>query len=212
MAVYDLEEQERIDALKDWWEANRAAVIGGIAAFVLALAGYFGWQAYRDQQLVKAESMNKDFVKAVDSRDTAKVVAAAGQLSTQAGDSFHATSAALIAAKAAFDAKDYANARTQLEWAFTKGQSNLRPIAGLRLAQVLMEEKKFDDALKVLDGIKEEAYVSLVADTRGDALMAKGSKDEARMAWQTAIDKAGERSAIKQGVQIKLDSVGGVSK
>lgn len=212
MAVYDLEEQERIDALKDWWEANRAVVIGVVAVVVLSIAGYFGWQAYRAQQLVKAEELQKEFTKALDARDTAKAVAAAGQLANQAGDSFHATAAAFAAAKAAFDTKDYANARQQLEWAFNKGQANLRPIAGLRLAQVLMEEKKFDDALKILDTIKDESYVALVADTRGDVLMAKGSKDEARMAWQTAVEKAGERSATKQAAQIKLDSIGGVAK
>jgi predicted negative regulator of RcsB-dependent stress response len=212
MAVYDLEEQERIDALKDWWEANRAVVIGVVALVVLAIGGYFGWNAYRAQQLVKAEELHKEFIKALDARDTGKVVAAASQLTSQVGDSFHATSAALASAKTAFDAKDFATARQQLEWASQKGQAVLRPIAGLRLTQVLLEEKKFDEALKVLDGIKDDSYQALVADTRGDVLMAKGSKDEARMAWQTAVEKAGERSAIKQAAQIKLDAVGGVSK
>lgn len=212
MAVYDLEEQERIDALKDWWETNRVVVLGVAGIAVAAIAGYFGWQAYRHEQLVKAEALHKEFSKVLDQRDAAKTGSATAALFEQAPSSFQASSAAFGAAKVAFDAKDYATARQKLEWLVDKGNAELRPIARVRLAQVLLEDKKYDDALKVLDSVKEEGFTSLVADVKGDVLMAKGSRDEARLAWQLAVDKAGERSSIKQLAQIKLDSVGGVAK
>ncbi|MBL8517711.1 MAG: tetratricopeptide repeat protein [Betaproteobacteria bacterium] len=212
MAVYDLEEQERIDALKDWWESNRAVVLGVAGVVVASLAGYFGWQAWRHSQLVKAESLYTEFSKVADLRDPAKLAGATAPLLEQTPGIFHASSAALIAAKTAFEAKDFAAARKNLEWLIDKGVESLRPIARIRLAQVLLEEKKYDEALKTLDGVKEEAFTALVSDVKGDVHMAKGSKDEARLAWQTAVDKAGERSAIKQLSQIKLDSVGGVAK
>jgi predicted negative regulator of RcsB-dependent stress response len=212
MAVYDLEEQERIDALKDWWETNRVVVLGVAGVVVASLAGYFGWQSWRNSQLVKAESLYTEFTKVVDQRDPAKLATATAPLLDQTAGTFQASSAALVAAKTAFDAKDYAAASKNLQWVIDKGVESLRPIARLRLAQVLLEEKKYDEALKTLEGVKEEAFISLVSDVKGDVLMAKGNKDEARLAWQTAIDKAGERSAIKQISQIKLDSVGGVAK
>lgn len=212
MAVYDLEEQERIDALKDWWETNRVVVLGVAGVVVTAIAGYFGWQSWQHSQLVKAESLYKDFTKVVDQRDAAKLPAAAAPILEQTGSTFQASSAALLAAKTAFEAKDFATARQNLEWMISKGAADLRPIARLRLAQVLLEEKKFDDALKVLDAIKEDSFIALASDVKGDVLMAKGNKEEARLAWQAAVDKAGERSAIKQLAQIKLDSVGGVAK
>lgn len=212
MAVYDLEEQERIDALKDWWEANRAVVLGVAGVVVASIAGYFGWQAWKQSQLVKAESLYKTFTQVVDQRDAGKLAEATAPLLEQTGGTFQASSAALLAAKTAFEAKDYAGARKHLEWLIDNGATDLRPLGRVRLAQVLLEDKKHDDALKVLDQVKEEAYLALAADLKGDVLMAKGSKDEARLAWQAAIDKAGERSAIKQLAQIKLDAVGGVAK
>jgi predicted negative regulator of RcsB-dependent stress response len=212
MAVYDLEEQERIDALKDWWETNKVVVIGVAAVAVAAIGGYFGWQAWRHNELVKAETLYKEFNKVVDLRDPAKLPAATAPLLDQTAGTFQASSAALIAAKAAFDAKDFATARKNLEWVVDKGAADLKPVARVRLAQVLLEDKKYDDALKVLDAIKEESFIALASDIKGDVLMAKGSKDEARLAWQVAVDKAGERSSIKQLAQIKLDSVGGVTK
>lgn len=212
MAVYDLDEQERIDALKDWWETNRVVILSVVGIAVAAVAAYFAWQAYKHEQLVKAETLHKEFSKVLDQRDAAKTGSATAPLFEQVPGSFQASSAALGAAKVAFDAKDYAAARQKLEWLVDKGNAELRPIARVRLAQVLLEDKKYDDALKVLDAVKEEGFISLVADVKGDVLMAKGSKDEARLSWQLAIDKAGERSAIKQLAQIKLDSVGGVAK
>lgn len=212
MAVYDLEEQERIDALKDWWEANRVVVLGVAGVVIATVAGYFGWQSWQNSQLVKAESLYKAFTKVVDQRDATKLPEAVTPLLEQTGGTFQASSAALLAAKTAFEAKDFAGARKHLEWLIEKGAADLRPIARLRLAQVLLEDKKYDDALKVLDQIKEDAFVALASDVKGDVLMAKGNKDEARLAWQAAVDKAGERSAIKQLAQIKLDAVGGVAK
>ncbi|MDX2219930.1 MAG: tetratricopeptide repeat protein [Burkholderiales bacterium] len=212
MAVYDLEEQERIDALKDWWETNRVVILGVAGVLVATVAGYFGWKAWQHSQLVKAESLYKSFTKVVDQRDATKLPEATAPLLEQTAGTFQATSAALLSAKTAFEAKDFAGARKSLEWMIDKGVADLRPIARLRLAQVLLEEKKYDEALKVLDQIKEESFIALASDVKGDVLMAKGSKDEARLAWQAAVEKAGERSAIKQVAQIKLDAVGGVAK
>ena len=51
MATYDLEEQEKIDELKSWWEVYGTLVIV-IAA--ICIAGVFGtqlWNHYQKQQI-----------------------------------------------------------------------------------------------------------------------------------------------------------------
>ena len=57
-------------------------------------------------------------------------------------------------------------------------------MARMRLAAVLLDEKKYDEALKVLDGNKDEAFTALVADLRGDIMLAQGRLDEARARLQ----------------------------
>jgi predicted negative regulator of RcsB-dependent stress response len=211
MAVYDLEEQERIDALKDWWDKNRTTVITVFAVVVLATAAYYGWKYYANQQNVQAEALHKEFVKVVAERDAKKISDAAGALIAKFPSSFFATDAAFSAAKASFDAKDFEGARKNLQWVVDKGKSELRAIARIRLATVLLEEKKYDEALKVVDAVTEEAYVALASDLKGDILTGKGSKEEARLAYQLALDKADSRSALRQSVQVKIDAVGGAS-
>lgn len=208
MAVYDLEEQERLDALKDWWERNRVTILAVTGIVILVLASHYGWKYYTGQQNVQAEALHKEFGKLVIERDAKKISGAATALIGKYPSTFFATDAALAAAKASFDAKDYESARKHLQWAADKGKTELRPIAHLRLGTVLLEEKKYDEALKSADAVKEESYLALASDLKGDILTAKGSKEEARLAYQMAIDKADARSPLKSSVQIKLDSLG----
>ena len=59
-------------------------------------------------------------------------------------------------------------------------------MARLRLAALLLQAKDYDGALKQLDGATAPTFAALVADRRGDVLMAQGKPDEARTAYQAA--------------------------
>lgn len=215
MATYDLEEQERIAALKDWWEKWRGWVMVCSAAFLIGVFGTHGWRYYQTKQATEAETLMKGVQKAAEeaaaTKDVKKLSEAANVLSEKYSSTFYATDAQLIAAKAAFDINDLPLAKKHLQWVVDHGRDSYQPIARLRLASVLLDEKKFDDALKVLDSVKDDAYTSSAADLRGDILLASGKKDEARAAYQLAFDKATERSSVKQLVQAKLDAVGGAA-
>ncbi len=59
--------------------------------------------------------------------------------------------AALAAAKAAFDANDLNGAKAQLQWVVDNGSDDeYKSLAALRLAGVLLDEKAYDEGLKVL--------------------------------------------------------------
>ena len=77
------------------------------------------------------------------------------------------------------------------------------------LAAVLLDEKKFDEALKSLDAVDDPSYAALVADLKGDIMLVQGRSDEARAAYKTAVEKAGDRNPLKQIAQTKLEALGG---
>ena len=79
----------------------------------------------------------------------------------------------------------------------------------MRLAAVLLEEKKYDEALRMLDANKDEAFAPLAADLRGDVMLAQGRLDEARAAYKLAAEKAGPRNPVKSIAETKLNALGG---
>jgi predicted negative regulator of RcsB-dependent stress response len=213
MAAYDLEEQERIDALRDWWQDWKLWVYVGVAAFVLGAAAVMGYQRYKISQSEQAEALFKNVQKtaeeAVASKDAKKLTEAANTLAEKFPGTFYATDVQLVAAKTAFDAKDFAAAKNHLQWVIDKGRDTHKNVARVRMASVLLDDKKYDDALKVLDGVKEDAFASVAADLRGDIYAVQGKRDEARAAYQVAVEKAGDRSTLKSISQAKLDVFGG---
>ena len=206
---YDFEEQERIAELKAWWEDNRWFVLGAVVALVVGLAGWRGWQSWSERQAEDAAAMYTPVAEAANGKDLKRITDAAMALRNKHSGSFYASQAALVAAKAAFDARDYDEARNQLQWVMDKGVEEHRGIARLRLAAVLLEQKKFDEALKVLDGNKDDAFAALVADLRGDVMLAQGRHDEARAAYKLAMEKAQPRNPVRTIAETKLNALGG---
>jgi predicted negative regulator of RcsB-dependent stress response len=216
MAAYDLEEQERIDALKDWWDKWGNWVYAAVAVFFAGVAGSQLWKNYQGKQHEEAEVLFKSVTKAsqesITAKDPKKLTEAAALMADKYPKSFQATEARLMAAKSEFDAGKLDEAAKHLQWVVDNGREAFRPVARVRLAQVFLDQKKFDEALKQLDQVKDAGFLSLAADVRGDVLNAQGKKAEARAAYELAVEKADERSPVKFVAQAKLDALGGSTK
>ena len=206
---YDFEEQERIAELKAWWEDNRLYVLGTIVALVIAYIGWQGWRWWNAKQAEDAAAMYKPVAEAAKTKDAKKIADAAQPLIAKHPASFYASEVALVSAKAAFDAGNLDEAKKQLDWALNNGVEEHKGVARTRLAAVLMEQKKYDEALTVLDGNKDPAFVASVADLRGDIMLAQGRVDEARAAFKLAIEKAEPRNPVKNIAETKLNALGG---
>jgi predicted negative regulator of RcsB-dependent stress response len=153
--------------------------------------------------------MYRPVADAVKNNDAKRLADATQALVGRHPGSFYASEAALVSAKAAFDANNLDEARKQLEWVMANGVEEHRGVARTRLAAVLMDQKKYDEALKVLDGNSDPAFAAMAADLRGDVMLAQGRMDEARSAYKLAVEKAGPRNPVKGIAETKLQALGG---
>lgn len=208
--MYDLEEQEQIDALKAWWRQHGRLLIVAAVAAIAAAGAVSGWRYYKDSQAAKASQLYATLEKAVRANDVKQVKEVAGQLIDQYGGTAYGPMAALAAAKADFDAGGSTSAARRLEWAAEHGRDEeVRAVARLRLASVRLDEKKYDEALKLLEAKHPESFTGMYADLRGDALLALGKAAEAKAAYKLALEKLPAQSNYRLLVQIKLDGLGG---
>lgn len=205
----DLEEQEQIAALKAWWAQYGTLTVTLILVCSLAAAGYQGWRYYRYQQATGAGTLYAQLVQADRAGDHKKVRDMAAVITRDYASTPYAALAALGAAQAGFEQKDLAAAKTHLQWVIDHArQPEVRDIARLRLAGVLLDEKKHDEALRLLEPEPVGSMTALYADVRGDILLAQGKRAEARAAYQTALDRSEAGSVFRNVVQVKLDALG----
>ena len=209
MAVYDLEEQEQIDEIKAWWTQYRAIVIGVVVAVAATVGGMRGWTYYQNKQGLEAGELYTQLQGAVGANEPKKVQDIAAVITDRYARTGYATFAALAAARAAFDSGDLAAAKTRLQWVVDHARDvEARDIARLRIGAVLVDEKNYDEALKVTDTPHVDSLSALYADLKGDVLVAQGKPQEARAAYQLALDKSEARSGYRALIQIKLDALG----
>ena len=209
MAYYDLEEQEQLDALKGWWRQWGIACVIGLGLALAAVAAYMAWGWYKDNQAIKASELYQSLHKSIRAGETKQAQETAATLTQQYKSTGYAALAALMVARLNFDKADIAAAKQNLQWVIDNSRDeDFKSVARFRLAGLLLDEKQFDPALKLLDVKPDHPMASLYADLRGDVLVAKGATAEARAAYQTAYEKTDARSPYRNLIQLKIDSLG----
>ena len=205
--AFDLQEQEQIAELKAFWQDYGRHIAAGVGIALAIYAGWKGWQAWENNQSSKA-SMIYASIEATSS-DAAKRTAAVEQLKKDYSRTAYAARAALISASVAFSGKDLAKAASELKWVVDNArEAALRDVARVRLANVLMDEKKYDDALAQLKSAEDQSFGALYSETRGDVLALKGDASGAADAYKQAIAKLPKDAANYKFVEIKLESTG----
>src|SRR2546423_14100607 len=149
MATYDLEEQEQLAAWRAWWKDHGGAIILGAILVCAVIGAWTGWTWYQRSQAAQAAVLYDTLQKAARANDLKTARETAGAILENFPRSAYAPLAALVSAKVQFQAGDLKTARAQLQWAIEHtGSDEIRAIATLRLASVLLDDNEPDAALK----------------------------------------------------------------
>ena len=209
----DLEEQEQLDQLKNFWKQYGNLITWVLILALGAYAAWNGWNWYQREQSTKSGSMFDELEKAAQAGDAAT----AGRIFSDMKDRYPRTAftqqGGLLAAKVQFEKGQPDAALTSLAWVGSNAQEpQYQTIARLRAAGILLDQKKYDDALKQLDAELpkngEKEFQALVADRRGDILLAQGKKDEAKAAYDQAWKGMDATVDYRRLIEAKLTSLG----
>nr|WP_256737568.1 tetratricopeptide repeat protein [Pseudomonas sp. dw_358] len=197
--------------MKDWWGRNGKSLVTGA---LLALVIVFGWQAWHRYQSNQSQGASNLYQQLLESAltpggkpDAAQVADIAGKLKSQYGGSAYAQYGSLFVAKVAVDAGKLDDAVAELKPVTLKpANATLGELAKQRLAQVLGAQNKADEALKLLDGDTDQAFLATREELKGDLLVKLGRHDDAFAAYQKAKAALSDEAAVG-GLQIKLDDL-----
>lgn len=208
--AFDLEEQEQLATFKAWWKDNGTILVAVLLAAAIGVTGWQAWRAWQTNQAQQAAALYDNLVKAVKGGDPKALRDAGGTLVESHPRTLYASMGALTAARFYFERGDLKNAKAQLQWTVERSPSDeLRDLARLRLAAVLLDDKAYDEALALLAAKHAAPMEAQYAALKGDILVAKSQPAEAKAAYQLALEKSDARdSTFRASVQLRLDALG----
>jgi predicted negative regulator of RcsB-dependent stress response len=209
--AYDLEEQEQLASFKGWWNDNGTKLLTVIALVAVAGAGWQGWRIWQSNQAQQAGAQYEILIKAAQEGDAKAMRDAGGTLVESFPRTLYASMGALVAARFHVERADLKNAKAQLQWVVERSPSEeLRDLARLRLASVLLDEKAHAEALALMEAKHAAPMAGQYAALKGDILVAQNKPADARAAYRLALEKADAKSgAFRNSVQLRLDALGG---
>jgi len=204
----DLEEQEQVDELKALWKKYGAYVTRGVIAFFVLYGLFQGWSYYQTKQSLGASELYQSIV-VLDEKNTKDILEKSQKLMDDYSGTPYAGRAAILFAKASYLEGNKDKAKEKLVWASSHAkESATESIALIQLGQILVEEKKYEDALKRVSDVDNDGYLGLSNDLKGDILNAMGKKEDAKKAYQEALKRFGPKDPYAKFTQEKLESLG----
>ena len=88
-------------------------------------------------------------------------------------------------------------------------REDLAEIRKLRLARLLLVAGKTAEAGQQLEGIAKPAFPEVAEELRGDIAIARGDREQARKAYESALTHLDQSAATRQLVELKLIDAGG---
>ena len=199
-------EEEQIEAFRSWWKEYGNYVIGGVVLGGLVLFGinYQGDTRLAAQQ--EASALYDQLADEVVDGDLEAAEGIAARIAAEYASTAYVAQSKLAMARLYMDEnRDEDAANTLRELIDLKGVEAINEIARLRLAKVLIYQEKAEEALETVEQSATEAFAARFAEVRGDAHVLLENFDEARAAYQDALQQPNASQTIDQGyVRLKL--------
>lgn len=204
-----LEEQEQLDQIKDFWKQYGNLITWVLILGLGALAAFSGWRYWQGEQAAKAAVLFNDLEAAAQAGDLERTARAFKDMTERYPRTTYAEQAGLLAAKAQAERNQPDAARASLQWVIDHAdEPAYQAVARLRLAGLLLDQKKLDEAAQQLAGSFPDEFKALAADRRGDLLQLQGKKAEALAAYQEAYKAMAADVDYRKILAIKLTVLG----
>lgn len=193
------DEQQELENAKYLWHSGGKWVV--LALVVLALT-YWGkgiYQNYQREQHAKAAS-----VAAQVQGDVNKLA----QLQKDFSGSAAAAQASLETAALLFEQGKTEQAIAAYQWVVNNNKTPVFQAAAVQnLAHIYLQQKQYDQALKVLATPVDASFQNVIDEAKADVLAAQGKAEEAKKTYQAILDKLPEQAAARELIQLKISQL-----
>ncbi|MDM0013617.1 tetratricopeptide repeat protein [Variovorax sp. J22P168] len=205
----DLEEQEQLDQLKHFWNTYGTLITWVVLLAAGAFVAWNGWQYLQRNKAAQASALYDEVERSAQAGDVPRIERALADMKDKFAGTAYAQQAGLLAARTLHDKGNADASRAALAWVSEHAiDPGYQAVARLRLAAELLDARQYDEALKALGGEVPKQFVALVADRKGDILLAQGKRDDAKAEYLKALAAFEPGTDYRRLVEIKLNAVG----
>lgn len=208
-------DEEQVEMLKKWWAENGKSLLISV---IIVAGGWIGWNTWQNNQKTTGEAASYLFNQLTEKAaqptaqqtdaDKAEMQALAEQLKKDYSSTTYAEFGSLFIARFAADAGDFDSAAKELQGLIASADAGpVKYTAQARLANILIQQEKFDEALALVSTVPDAAYAAQFEEAKGDALFRKGELAEARAAYVRAQEAAQNLGLNTQTLQRKIDNL-----
>jgi predicted negative regulator of RcsB-dependent stress response len=207
MAEDYLTDDEQLEHVKALAAEYGPWIIGAVVLGLAFVTGYRYYQSHQNQRALAAATQFDGVTAAIARNDGATARAITDGLTKDFPSSPYADQAQMALAALYVDHGEDANAVAPLRQVMDHSKDNdLRRIARLRLARVVIDQGKPDEALSLLSD-DPGAFADRYHDVRGDAYYAKHDPQKAAEEYRAAL--AGSRGDMNQAlITLKIADLG----
>ena len=208
-----LSEKEQIEQIRKWWSENGRWVIAGVALGVALLVGWNTWRNFVAERAAEASALYDELAAIVEESNPGDATRSrAEDLGRRLKGDYAATpydeGGALVLARLYVSTGALDEAGAELQYVIDRGTDpELEMVARLRLAQVRLQQQRYDDAEAALAVDSPGAFTARIDELKGDLAYARGDHAAARAAYERALAE-GEGGLVNRSyVQMKLDDL-----
>lgn len=208
-------EEEQAEIIREWWEKHGFTTILAIVAAIALILGWRQWQGQQEATAAEASALYQNMISAAQVLDQGQPGAAPEQVQGPAEQlledfprSAYADYASLMLARLAVEDGELETAAEHLQRVVdSPASANLEYTARIRLARLYLEMDQVERSLEQLAGGFSPAWEGQAREVRGDALRRKGDLEDARRAYEAALDIMEGEPRERDRVRMKLDDL-----
>ncbi len=194
-----LSEKEQIEQIRNWWSVYGGYIILGVAAGAILLFGINYYQSSKLQSQLEASSLYQELTDYVVEGDLDDAEVIAGRLHAEFADTPYSAQAKLAIARLYMDKNRDQDAADALQELLAGDSSDeLKHVARLRLARILLYQDKAQEVVDLLDGQQDTAFGAAYGEVLGDAYVVLGRIADAQAAYQQVLMDPAAQGIVDQ--------------
>ena len=204
-----LSEKEQIQYIREWWQENRSYILTALIIVIGGITGNNAWKSSIIEKQLSASSLYESLAVEISENNLEAGEIITDQISEDYSDTVYYEKAKLAMAYFYMSQSRDEDAANSLRSILSKSSdSELSLIAEMRLAKIMLYQKKYQEVIDMLKGNTGHAFETKYSELLGDAYFGLEEFDKAEFAYMTALQNTNQVQIVDASlIQMKINDL-----